>query len=164
MLGLKNKREYVGRSCSIMINVVTAQGCCCGRWDVEFSPSGTVPAAFQNDEKVDIWKNKGFVEEVSSELTFRSKSKVVTGNSLLKILPYVSEEGSPTSQTARSPFLLFNSQHLPRKPRSHTVRVFTTVFYPQFQFHIQKDSDFSYSNISGTETGYRLGEGTGQIT
>lgn len=80
MLGLKNKREYVGRSCSIMINVVTAQGFCCGRWDIEFSPSGTVPAAFQNEEKVDSWKNKGFVEEVSSELTFRSKSKVVTGN------------------------------------------------------------------------------------
>ena len=75
-------------------------------------------------------------------------SKVVTGDSLLKILLHVSEEGSPTSQTAGSSFLLFNSQHLPRKPRSHTVRVFTTVFYPQFQFHIQKD--FSYSNISGT--------------
>lgn len=70
----------MGRSCSIMINVVTAQGFCCGRWDIEFSPSGTVPAAFQNEEKVDSWKNKGFVEEVSSELTFRSKSKVVTGN------------------------------------------------------------------------------------
>ena len=70
----------MGRSCSIMINVVTAQGCCCGRWDVEFNPSGTVPAAFQNEEKVDNWKNKGFVEEVSSELTFGNKSKVVTGN------------------------------------------------------------------------------------
>lgn len=60
-----------------MINVVTAQDVAVD--NVEFSPSGTVPAAFQN-EKVDIWKNKGFVEEVSSELTFRSKSKVVTGN------------------------------------------------------------------------------------
>lgn len=39
-----------------------------------------MPAAFQNEEKVDSWKNKGFVEKVSSELTFRSKSKVVTGN------------------------------------------------------------------------------------
>ena len=71
MLGLKNKRECVGCSRSIMIDVVATQGYCC---EVEFNQS-----ALQNEEKADSWMKKGFVEEVSLELTFRNKSSAIAG-------------------------------------------------------------------------------------
>lgn len=104
MLGLKNKTECVGGSCSIMMNIVTTQGCCCGRWHVEFNQSGTVPTAFQNEEKVGSRRKKGFVEEVSSELTFRNKSNVVTGNPGLVFTERAEEiTGSEVKSTVVTP-------------------------------------------------------------
>lgn len=58
-----------------MINVAT-QGYCC---DVGFSQSGTTPSALQNEKKADSWMKKGFVEEVSLELTFRNWSSTIVG-------------------------------------------------------------------------------------
>lgn len=61
---------------STVINVVATQGYCC---DVEFSESGTASSALQNEEKADSCMKKGFVEEVSLELTFRIESSVIVG-------------------------------------------------------------------------------------
>ena len=47
---------------------------------MEFNQSGTVPSTLQNEEKADSWMKKGLVEEVSLELTFRSKFSVTAGN------------------------------------------------------------------------------------
>lgn len=74
-----------------MINVEITQGYHYRQWDVEFSWSCTVPAAFQNEEKIDSLMKKGFVEKVSLELTFRNKSNVVTGNPSLVIIETAEE-------------------------------------------------------------------------
>lgn len=43
-------------------------------------PSGAVPVAFQSEENIDHQMKEGFVEEASSESTFRNKLNVDAGN------------------------------------------------------------------------------------
>lgn len=63
-----------------------------------------MPTAFQNKEKINSQMRRGFVEAVSSELTLRIKSSVVTGNPGLVITESAEEStGSEVKSTAGTP-------------------------------------------------------------
>lgn len=68
-----------------------SQGFCYGQWDIEFNQFGTVPIAFQTEERTDSWMKKGFVEEVLIALTFRKTSYAVVGNPGLVIIESAEE-------------------------------------------------------------------------